>query len=161
MGAALWLPQCQSLERLTGLPITARHNGCNQLSRHGWQPSTVAICFALSVWLVRLHCLAWLALGLSVAIGRPHKAARRSRLQSDWSLVPAFHGAFWTAGKAGILDGWQGWHSGRLARLAFWTAGNRPNKAAQWPRLARPHNGHGWQGRYYASREAGRPCSAL
>ena len=47
MGAALWLPQCRSLERLTG---------CNLLSRHGWQPSTVA----LAVWLV----LAWLAVAI-------------------------------------------------------------------------------------------------
>lgn len=133
MGAALWLPQCQSLERLTGLPITARHNGCNLLSRHGWTPLAVAICFALAVWLVRLHCLAWLAVAIRARCKGLAPVAAAMGLESNsglpWGLQEL---AEYRREATGQLTGQTATARapGRLARLAYWTARNRPKERA-------------------------------
>lgn len=129
MGAALWLSQCRSLERLTGLPFTARHNGCNRLSRHGWQPSTVAICFALAVWLL----LAWLAVAIRARWKGHAPVVAAKGLESisglPWGLQEL---AEYRRESTGQLTGQTATvrAPGRLARLAYCTAHNRPLERA-------------------------------
>ena len=120
-----------------GRRLTGWQSGC---LRHGWQPSTVA-----------LAVLAWLAAWLAVATGRPHKAARRSRLQSDWRLRAAFHGHGWSAGRQpanvpAMLDGksagkpCHGWSLNGHGNGHGWSAGRQPA------------TGHGW----HSGRHSGR-----